>query len=227
MPGSVGDSGNFCHCLHLGLSCRAQLVLLTFFFLQVVVTHRTQCLIRFASRVPKTRPNNSHSTLRVAGIPGQQPGASHLPYAAMGNKSRFKYCQYRGACTPSRKLVGMPGTQPVDGSELGPFTTDAVAASALDKVLGVKSTDLARGHQSAVPRSASNFKYVTSKVRRDGTQHWVAQPTACRVAAPGRHSTRCGPVGCLLQVTIDRRPKTWHILSVQLQVRGRLSRSTV
>ena len=70
-----------------------------------------QCLIRFASRVPKTRPNNSHSTLRVAGIPGQQPGASHLPYAAMGNKSRFKYCQYRGACTPSRKLVGMPGTQ--------------------------------------------------------------------------------------------------------------------
>ena len=116
---------------------------------------------------------------------------------------------------------------PVDGSELGPFTTDAVAASALDKVLGVKSTDLARGHQSAVPRSASNFKYVTSKVRRDGTQHWVAQPTACRVAAPGRHSTRCGPVGCLLQVTIDRRPKTWHILSVQLQVRGRLSRSTV
>ena len=39
------------------------------------------------------------------------PGASHLPYAAMGNKSRFKYCQYRGACTPSRKLVGMPGTQ--------------------------------------------------------------------------------------------------------------------
>ena len=129
MPGSVGDSGNFCHCLHLGLSCRAQLVLLTFFFLQVVVTHRTQCLIRFASRVPKTRPNNSHSTLRVAGIPGQQPGASHRPYAAMGNKSRFKYCQYRGACTPSRKLVGMPGTQPVDGSELGRAVHDRCSCS--------------------------------------------------------------------------------------------------
>ena len=62
-------------------------------------------------------------------------------------------------------------------SELGPFTTDAAAARALAKVLGVNSTDLARSAVNGPPRSASKFQYVTSRVRA-GNVYWVAQPSA-------------------------------------------------
>ena len=185
MPGSVGDSGNFCHCLHLGLSCRAQLVLLTFFFLQVVVTHRTQCLIRFASRVPKTRPNNSHSTLRVAGIPGQQPGASHLPYAAMGNKSRFKCCLYRGASQPE---ACWDARHPVDGSELGRAVHDRCSCSKrLGQSLGGKIDKLGKRSSISGPEVCFELqvRHFEGETRRYTT---LGRPTnrlqGCSASSP-------------------------------------------
>lgn len=123
------------------------------------VTHLCSSQPFLSENIPKPRP----------------PLTTVLPYAPMV-KSSFKYCLYRGERNPSRKKVGFYCRHPCEGTELGPFATDAAAARALAKVLGVRYADLAK---SEVPMSAaSKFKYVTSRVRCDGTQRWVAQPTA-------------------------------------------------